>query len=254
MRTGSAGVGIFCLAACLPLATASCGPAGDASGTGAGCEGAGTPAATARCLVPTKSPDHYVAQAEKYFDTLDVDADRDSVPDYAERVARWEWPPWLLLTGYGRDVMNETAAFLRQFDPSTVPTRDCRFFPEQPFARCYVEFEYAGGPCPICEEFAFNDAGEITFIEAWSDLDGLRPTETDDPWGEASDIGRLSTRIPGLGTPDGRIDQEGEAMRAAAAVDSDIASFRDRAADFWETWYAEFLAADADFFARGCGW
>ena len=65
------------------------------------CMNPGTEAATAACLTPTQSPEYYVAEALAYFDTLDVDADRGSGPNYHEQVARWEWPPWLLLTGYG---------------------------------------------------------------------------------------------------------------------------------------------------------
>ena len=65
------------------------------------------------------------------------------------------------------DLLGTTEAAVA-LDPSTVPTRDCRAFSVQPFARCYVTFEYKDGPCPIYEEFVFNDQGEMTFIEAWS--------------------------------------------------------------------------------------
>jgi hypothetical protein len=219
-----------------------------------GCLNAGTDGATALCLTPTQTPEYYVDQALRYFDTLDVDADPASVPNYSELVARWVWPPWLLLTGFGRDTMNDSATLLRQFDPSTVPERDCRYFATQPFARCYISFAYEGGPCPIYEEFVFNDAGEMTFIEAWSNLEGLTPTGEDDPWGEREGFQRLSTRVPGLGNPDGRIDIESSWMVAAAAVDTDIADFVERADDFWATWFDEFTGADDDFFAVGCGW
>lgn len=218
------------------------------------CTGAGTDAATARCLRPTQTPEYYIEQALKYFDTLDTDADPLSIPDYAEWVARWEWPPWLLLTGIGAVDMKEISDSLRLVDPSTVPFRDCRFFEEQPFARCYVSFEYEEGPCPIYEEFIFNDAGEMTFIEAWSDIDGLRPTSESDRWGEAADFPRLGTRIPGLGRPDGQYDLTGEAMRLAAESDAEIADFVRRGLDFWPTWLEEFQNAGDDFFAVGCGW
>jgi hypothetical protein len=226
----------------------------DATPLAVGCKDLGTSAATAGCLTPTKPPEYYVAQAEAYFDTLDTSADPTSVPNYSDLVARWEWPPWLLLTGLGRDVMNDTAAILRQYDPSTVPTRDCRFFTVQPFARCRVSFQYAGGPCPIYEEFIFNDAGEMTFIEAWSDVGDLSPVSAEDPWAEAPGFVRLGTRIPGLGYGDGRIDIDGVAMTAAAKEDADVAAFVERAHDFWPKWLDEFNAADADFFAKGCGW
>jgi hypothetical protein len=218
------------------------------------CTGAGTDAATARCLRPTQTPEYYVEQALKYFDTLDTDADPLSIPNYADWVARWEWPPWLLLTGIGAVDMKEISDSLRLVDPSTVPFRDCRFFDEQPFARCYVSFEYEEGPCPIYEEFIFNDAGEMTFIEAWSDIDGLRPTSEADRWGEAADFPRLGTRIPGLGRPDGQYVLTSEPMRLAAERDAEIADFVRRGLDFWPTWIEEFQNAGDDFFAVGCGW
>ena len=219
------------------------------------CVHAGTPGATATCLAPTHPPAHYVDQAERYFDTLDVDADRARLPAYAVDVARWEWPPWLLLTGLGRDDMNRTADALRDLDPSTVPQRDCRFFEAQPFARCYISFQYERGACPIYEEFTFNDAGEITFIEAWSDQPGLTPiTDADDPWGERGTVARLSTRVPGLGTPAGALDLESDWMAEAAGSDADVADFALRAADWWRFWFQALAEAPDDFFGTGCGW
>ena len=38
--------------------------------------------------------------------------------------------------------LGPAADVLRSLDPSTVPFRDCRGFETQPFARCYVIFEY----------------------------------------------------------------------------------------------------------------
>lgn len=226
------------------------------NGSGADpCLDPGTAGATATCLSPTKSAAYYAEQANKYFDTLDTAADPDSVPNYSELVARWEWPPWLLLTGYGKTDMIETAKALKVLDPSTVPSRDCRGFDVQPFARCLVVFEYEGGPCPIYEEFTFNDAGEVTFIEAWSDLPGLRPQAVaDDPWGERGSVQRLSTRVPGLGNPEGKIDLQSQWMIDAAAKNPHVAELAKRAADWWTFWLEEVNAAPPDFFAKGCGW
>ncbi len=219
-----------------------------------GCVDEGTPGATAGCLGPKFDDAYYVDEALKYFDTLDVEADRDRVPEYSELVARWEWPPWLLLTAFDRETMHSTANSLRSLDPSTVPTRDCRAFPEQPFARCYIVFEYEEGPCPIYEEFTFNDQGETTWIEAWSDLPGHLPFEDpNDRWGEGATT-RLGTRVPGLGNATGRVDLESEWMMNAAAADADVADFALRASDQWFYWYEEYKAADEDFFAKGCGW
>ena len=220
-----------------------------------GCLNAGTAGATARCLTPQFPAEYYVEEANRYFDTLDLDADRDSVPAYSELVARWEWPPWLLLTGYGKQNLIETAEALLAFDPSTVPFRDCRFFEVQPFARCYVEFEYEGGPCPIYEEFTFNDQGETTFIEAWSNLPGMLPFEDpEDPWAEGPDIHRLATRVPGLGHETGLIDLDSTWMIEAAASDAELADFALRATDMWLYWYELLNARPEDFFGQGCGW
>ena len=219
------------------------------------CLNKGTTGATATCLQPTMSAEYYVEQANKYFDTLDLNADPESIPNYSNVVARWEWPPWLLLTGLGKQDMLDTAEVLKVGDPSTVPERDCRFFPTQPFARCYVTFEYADGPCPIYEEFVFNDAGEMTFIEAWSDLPGLRPQiGTDDPFGERGTFYRLSTRVPGLGTPDGQFDLDSEYMADASATDASVADFALRATNWWSFWFELLNSSPENFFAQGCGW
>ena len=213
------------------------------------------PGALSTVLKPTRTPAHYVAQAELYFDTLDTRADPDKVPDYSPLVARWEWPPWLYLTGYERQNMIDSTRSALALDPSTVPVRDCRFFKVQPFARCRVTFQYANGPCPIYEEFTFNDQGQITFIEAWSDLPGMRPTsDPNDTWAESAGVHRLSTRVPGLGNTEGLIDLDAPWMAEAAAKDAEIADFVRRASDFWTTWFDAYLNAGEDFFARGCGW
>ena len=84
-----------------------------------------TAAATADCLTPTMDPEYYVEQAHKYFNTMDTAEDRTVHPDYATLVARWEWPPWLLLTAFGRDHILSTDTLLRAY-PSTIPERGCR--------------------------------------------------------------------------------------------------------------------------------
>jgi len=208
------------------------------------------------CQAPTRSPDEYVRWSEGYFDTMDRRVKDAPWPPYSELVARWEWPPWLKLTAFTRLDIEATDTLLKLY-PSTVPQRECRAFDVQPFGRCHVVFRYdahEGRGCPIYEEFTFNDAGEITFIEAWSDLDGLTPTNSEDPWAQRGGAPRLSTRIPGLGAPSGRIDLNGDAMAAAAAGDSDVADFVRRARDWEAAWAVEYEAAGDDLWARGCGW
>jgi len=229
----------------------------DAGGPDAGTRDAGPPPTgeLSTVLRPQQSPEYYVAQANLYFDTLDTRADPALVPEYSTRVARWEWPPWLKLTGYERDLMISSTRQALFFEPSTVPTRDCRAFDVQPFARCHVSFSYDGGACPIYEEFTFNDQGEMTFIEAWSPLPGLGAT--DDPadrWAEGPGVHRLSTRIPGLGNATGLIDPGGAWMQRAAASDPEVADFALRTTDFWGYWLRAGEESGADYFARGCGW
>jgi hypothetical protein len=214
------------------------------------------PGALSTCLSPSLSDETYIDQGQRYFDTLDANADPESEPTYAELVARWEWPPWLLLTGYGRDLtLAVDEAVLVAFPGTTVPERDCRAFEEQPFGRCRVSIDYEGQACPIYEEFTFNDAGEVTFVEAWSDQPALLPMDgATDPWAEGAAVSRLSTRIPGLGTATGRIDPVGEEMTRAGESDPDVADFAARTQDFWGYWSEAYEAAGDDMFARGCGW
>ncbi len=213
------------------------------------------PGALSTALSPTKSAAYYVTQANKYFDTLDTSADPNSVPTYSTLVARWEWPPWLLLTGYGKDLMISSTKAALAADPSTVPKRECKAFSVQPFARCYVSFKYKEGDCPIYEEFTFNDQGEMTFIEAWSDLPGKMPMDrTKDRWAQGAGVKRLSTRVPGLGNDRGLIDLDASWMKAAAAADPQVADFIDRAGNFWAAWLKELGKAGKDLYKRGCGW
>ncbi len=209
------------------------------------------------CSVPTLAPDDYVTAALAYFDTMDSRVPL-SYPAYSPLVVRWEWPPWLKLTAYTREVIEASDFVLRLTLPSIVEARDCRAFDVAPFARCRVSFfydEHDGLGCPIYEEFAFNESGEITWIEAWSDQPDLLPLDAaTDPWAEAPGFPRLADRIPGLGSPTGLIDPEGDAMQTAAADDPDVADFVARAADFTGAWADEFAAAGDDLWAVGCGW
>lgn len=236
-----------CLACCLLTVVAACGE-----------EAPPGPDALSTVLRPTKPAAYYVGQANKYFDTLDTSADRGSKPTYSVLVARWEWPPWLKLTGIGRDQLHKLDEGVLLVTPATVPTRDCRFFDHQPFARCHVTFDYPGagqGKCPIYEEFTFNDRGEVTFVEAWSNLPGKLPTTVgSDRWAEGAGVHRLSTKVPGLGNAEGLIDLEAAWMEEAARRDADVADFLKRARSFASWWLKEYSAAGSDLFAQGCGW
>ena len=214
-----------------------------------------SPGALSTCLNPTMSEAYYIEQSSAYFDTMDYTVDLSEWPPYSELVARWEWPPWLKLTAFTRENIESTDTLLQLY-PSTVPERECKAFDTQPFGRCYVVFYYddhQGRGCPIYEEFTFNAQGEITFIEAWSDVDGLRPQHTDDRWAEDG-IYRLSDILPGLGTSSGLIDLASEEMSLAADENPDIADFVYRANNWQETWMEEYANAGDDLWDRGCGW
>lgn len=209
-----------------------------------GCGTCGGEDALMSCLEPAQTADYYAEISSRYFDTMDHRVEHEPMP-YSELVARWEWPPWLKLTAYTRENIESTDTLLTLY-PSIVEDRVCEGHDEQPFGRCTVVFyydEHEGRGCPIVEEFVFNDAGEVTWIEAWSDLDGYR------------DVPRLSGRIPGLGNAEGRIDLESEAMLAAAEEDEDVADFVTRANDWRDTWLAELEDSGGDaMWEEGCGW
>lgn len=180
-------------------------------------------------LKPVFDSHFYVDQGLRYFDSIDSYADRKSKPLYSKNVIRWEWYPWLRLTGHKRKFMKLDV--LLKLYPTRVINRDCRFFEIQPFARCRVSFEYNGDEelVDIYEEFTFNDHGEITFVEAWSDIPGLLPMDAEiDPWAEGENVHRLSTKVPGLGRRDRPVRANDKEMRIASRYDSDVKDLRRR--------------------------
>ena len=94
----------------------------------------------------------------------------------------------------------------------------------------------------------------MTVIEAWSDVDGLLPLADDDPWAEADDFERISTRIPGLGTAAGQLDINGEMYAAAAADDPLLMDLKNRSNNWTETWMEAYEAAGDTLWSDGCGW
>ena len=210
----------------------------------------GTEEALSRCLEPQYPPEYYIEQGELYFYTMDKSIPIE-FPNYSDMVVRWEWPPWLWLTGLGRASMYWTTFVLRQY-PTTYAMIECEAFDVQPFCRCHVVFDYSGELCPIYEEFTFNDQGEITFIEAWTDLPGWLPMEDpEDYWGEGENVSRLSTRMPGLGNETGRNRLYEDWMDDAAETDVDLTNYLRRARQPYETWLEELLTHFGEV-AGGC--
>ena len=180
-------------------------------------------------LTPKFSLEYYAEQSDKYFDTLDTYAPRDSKPSYSKKVIRWEWHPWLKLTGY-KSWMMKLDYFLTLY-PTKVINRVCQGFHVQPFGRCHVTFIYKGNHAPvdIYEEFTFNNQGEITFIEAWTDSPEYFPTpDFSDYWAQGDEINRMSTKVPGLGNSNGLIDRKSEAFKRAAESDPDLKDLQKR--------------------------
>lgn len=190
-------------------------------------EGIEIDSAFSTVLQPKFDAAYYIDQGVKYFQTMESSVPAKVQPAYSDLVIRWEWPPWLALTGYKRNNLINTDILLKLY-PTAYDTIDCQFFEVQPFCRCHVMFNYSGKRIPIYEEFTFNDQGEMTFIEAWSDLEGFLPMEVSDHWAEADSVNRLSTRVPGLGNRTGRIDRKADWMQRAAANDPLLADMLNR--------------------------
>ena len=189
-------------------------------------------------LLPTQTADYYIEQGVKYFRTMESSVPIRIKPNYSDLVIRWEWHPWLLLTGYKRRNLIDTDILLKLY-PTKYDTIDCQYFEVQPFCRCHVIFNYSGKRVPIYEEFTFNNQGEITFIEAWSDFPSLLPMDKTDYWAEAKDVNRLSTRVPGLGNNEGRINRKAEWMLNAAKADTVLADMLHRLHRPFNTWFKE---------------
>jgi len=189
-------------------------------------------------LLPTQTPEYYIEQGVKYFRTMESSVPIRVKPEYSDLVIRWEWHPWLLLTGYRRRNLINTDILLKLY-PTKYDTIDCQYFEVQPFCRCHVIFNYSGKLIPIYEEFTFNNQGEMTFIEAWSDFPSLLPMDKTDYWAEAEDVNRLSTRVPGLGNNEGRIDRKAPWMLNAAKTDTVLADLLHRLHRPFNTWYKE---------------
>jgi hypothetical protein len=191
-------------------------------------------------LSPKQSPGYYTNQGVKYFRTMESSVPISVKPNYSDLVVRWEWHPWLLLTGYKRRNMINTDILLKLY-PTKYNLLHCRSFEVQPFCRCHVVFNYSGKLIPIYEEFTFNDQGEITFIEAWSDYPSLLPMKASDYWAEGDSVNRLSTRVPGLGNATGRINPKAQWMKNAAAKDTVLADMLHRIKHPFSTYVKELI-------------
>lgn len=191
-------------------------------------------------LTPKFPADYYIDQGVKYFLTMESSVPFKVKPEYSDLVIRWEWHPWLLLTGYKRRNLIDTDRLLKLY-PTKYDTIDCQFFEQQPFCRCHVIFNYSETRIPIYEEFTFNDQGEITFIEAWSDFPSLLPMDTSDYWAEGDNVNRLSTRVPGLGNNEGRIERKADWMLRAAEKDTVLADMLQRLRRPFNSWVREYF-------------
>lgn len=202
------------------------------------------------CLKPLQSPEYYIDQSVKYFQTMESTIPINVQPNYSDLVIRWEWHPWLLLTGYKKSGLISSDILLK-LNPTKYDSIDCRFFEKQPFCRCHVVFDYSGEKCPIYEEFTFNNQGEMTFIEAWSDYPSLIPMDKNDYWAEGDSVHRLSTKVPGLGNSEGRIDIREPWFKAAAKKDPEVGDLFIRLKDPMNTYFQE-LFTNFEELEKGC--
>lgn len=223
-------------------------------------ENCNTDGALSTCLSPVFDSAYYVEQGIKYFQTMQSNIPPQVQPNYAAQVIRWEWQPWLLLTGYGRNFLIQSDILLK-LNPTDYYKLDCKYFDEQPFCRCHVIFDYSRDSCPIYEEFTFNNQGEITFIEAWSDFESRLPKNmnagtdsiwsADEYWAKQAHVNRLSTKVPGLGNVTGTININSTYMQSAAAQNSDVADLLNRLKDPIRTYLLQ-LATHQNELAHGC--
>ena len=192
-------------------------------------------------LIPQFSKSYYIEQTDVYFDSLDTNKKKGH-PKYSPTIARWEWPPWLILTAFKLENIHIIDTAIRESGPCICVNRNHNFFQQNPFIRTVVTFYYGKNDIEkkknsiqIYEEFTFNDYGEITFIEAWYDqpyLDLLPQLDTQGWPIVQSDVKRLSTQIPGLGSPGGQIDLNSDEMIACANKNQIVADFCLRAKNF----------------------
>lgn len=119
------------------------------------------------------TPEYFQNEAYAYFDSIDFFVFGRPAPHYASSVVRWEWHPWLQLTGYGRWSLKFDV--LQKLYPTRIRNRNCSVHANAPQVRCHVTFGYIGQSktAAIYEEFTFNEVGEISFIEAWSDTSDI---------------------------------------------------------------------------------
>jgi len=202
------------------------------------------------CIKASLSPEYYIEQSVLYFRTMETRVVPWIQPNYAENVVRWEWPPWLWLTGYGRWNLIWTDTLLKLF-PTSYHTLNCRYFETQPFGRCHVVFDYSGHLCPIYEEFTFNQQGEITFIEAWSDYPELLPMDKNDTWAEASNVKRLSTKIPGLGSNKHQDGLSAKQLGNIETEDADIKNLQSRLKSPYTSYFNALWSDETDV-SNGC--
>ena len=171
-------------------------------------------------LSPNQPADFYIARADAYFNLISGKDHQGKnlpsnflKPEYSKFMVRWEWEPWLLLTGKNSGWSEEWELIdsaIALTLPNSISDRKYRFSTLNPFVRAVVDIKFGGSNqvLRIYEEFTFNTVGEITFMEAWSYddpalcMDAFHSNVTfknNIHWPERSSIYRLSTLIPGLG-------------------------------------------------------
>lgn len=85
--------------------------------------------------------EYYKKQADLYFDTLQSEPIiLPERPNYSAHVVRWEWKPWLLLTGYGAAGIRASDGITREACARVCVDRTHKYFDTHPYARSTVTF------------------------------------------------------------------------------------------------------------------
>jgi hypothetical protein len=116
-------------------------------------------------LVKNQPDSYYKKQNDIYFDSLESKSYCQKtpfiLPSYSVGLVRYEWPPWLLLTGLGSTATSSMDRVFADVNPCVVVDRKHVICEQNPFGRSLVTVCYGKGSSlqafKIYEEFTFND-------------------------------------------------------------------------------------------------
>ena len=205
-----------------------------------------TPKLYSNSVVPNKDESYYINQANTYFSFLETTSKDHIEPNYSPSLIRWEWEPWLILTGLNDERTLIIDSLIRETGKCECLDRELVFYNTNPFVRCRVTFYYGENKTPIkiYEEFTFDGSGNISFIEAWYDVEDNKlqiPEREFDGWPKFCSVKRLSNLIPGYNKTDFILVLESSEMISQAELYDDVKNFKSRAEKFAVSLFAELV-------------